>query len=67
MKNKFLSFTLIAAAVLGMTMTSCSDDNDGSESGDGLSPKEQTLQKAAVAYVGNTVLPTYKGMADNAV
>lgn len=67
MKNKFLSLTFIAAMALGMAMTSCSDDNDGPTPGDELSPKEQSLQKAAVAYVGNTVLPTYKGMADNAV
>jgi len=64
--KKFLSTALIPALAIGLSLTSCSEDNGGSID-DVLSPKEAALQKAAGAYVGNTVLPTYKGMADNAI
>lgn len=64
--KKILSLALLHVLTLGFVMTSCSDDNDGPESGE-LSQKEQTLQKASSAYVNHTVLPTYKGMADNAI
>lgn len=63
MKNltKFMLFGAFALAV-----SSCSDSNDGPESGT-MSEKEKALQSAAQEYVTNTVLPTYKDMADAAV
>lgn len=64
--KKILSIAILHLFALGFAMTSCSDDNDGPDM-DGLSEKEQSLQKAVAAYVDHTVLPTYKGMADNAV
>lgn len=64
--KKILSLAILHLLMLGFAMTSCSDDNDGPDM-DGLSEKEQSLQKAVAAYVDHTVLPTYKGMADNAV
>ena len=32
-----------------------------------MSEKEIALQKATIAYIDNTVVPTYKGMADAAI
>lgn len=61
-----ISRLLLLGAVL-TAFTSCSDNNDGPDNGEELTGKESALQKAAVNYVDNTVLPTYKGMADAAV
>ena len=47
------------------SITSC-DDNNGENTGD-LSAKEQTLKDAVTPYVNNTVIPTYKSMADAAI
>lgn len=64
--KKIFSLSLLPVFALGLSFTSCSDSDDDGDSGN-LSAKEQTLQKATVAYVNNTVHPTYKGMADGAV
>lgn len=63
MKNltKFMLFGAFALAV-----SSCSESKDGPESGT-MSEKEKALQSAAQEYVTNTVLPTYKDMADAAI
>lgn len=65
--NRFFKTTLTAACglMLATGFTACSDDDD-TTAGE-LSTKEQTLQAAAVPYVDNTVLPTYKTMADEAI
>lgn len=56
-KNVFLA--LLAAATL--TFTAC----EGTGGGDDVnSPKEEALKKVMTPYVDNTVIPTYKGMAD---
>jgi hypothetical protein len=58
-------FWIISALILGASVTSCSDSN---ESPDGpVSAKDKALANATTAYVNNTVLPTYKGMADAAI
>lgn len=65
--NNFFRATLTAACglMLATGFTACSDDD---ETTDGtFSTKEQALQAAAVPYVDNTVLPTYKTMADEAI
>lgn len=49
-----------------MAVSSCSESNDGPDSGT-LSEKEKSLQSATQEYVTNTVLPTYKDMADAAI
>lgn len=49
-----------------VSFTSCSDDNNPSTEVT-QSEKEQALQKAAIPYVNNTVLPTYTAMADAAI
>ena len=51
--------------IMATSVTSC-DDNNGENTGD-LSAKEQTLKDAVTPYVNNTVIPTYKSMADAAI
>lgn len=63
--KKLLNITLAAALVTGLT--ACSDDDDNNSSDNGLSQKEKTFKAAIVPYVNNTIVPTYKGMADNAI
>lgn len=63
----FLKFPLylMCGAMMVMGMSACDDDDNG---GDGeLSKKEQMFKAAMDPYVNNTVIPTYKGMADNAI
>lgn len=50
-----------------LSMTACSDSSDEPTNENQLSDKESTLKAATEAYVDNTVLPTYKAMADAAV
>lgn len=58
---KLLPVALMAV----LPMTSCSDDEPGNN--DELSANEQKISLAADEYVDNTVLPTYKAMADAAI
>lgn len=58
---------LFILPLLAMSLTACSDSNDEPGNETELSSKEQTLKAATVAYVDNTVLPTYSAMADAAV
>ena len=53
------------SAIMATSVTSC-DDNNGENTGD-LSAKEQILKDAVTPYVNNTVIPTYKSMADAAI
>ena len=55
-----------AGALMSTSMVACSDDDDP-EADQTVSDKEVALQKALVPYVDNTVVPTYKNMADHAV
>lgn len=60
---KFVSyFTFCVMLALGAS--ACSDENNGGDEPDG---KEEMLASAIVPYIDNTVVPTYKGMADNAI
>ncbi len=63
--KKYLKLLLIPALAANFTLTSCSDNDE--PDGDETSAKEQVLGNAATAYINNTVLPTYKGMADAAI
>ena len=64
----------IAGALISTSMVACSDDDDeiipeqenGTE-GEVVNEKEAALKKAVIPYVDNTVVPTYKNMADHAV
>lgn len=55
---------LLLISLCTLTLASCSDKSGDP---DGLSPKEVFLKSASEAYVENTVLPTYKAMADASV
>jgi hypothetical protein len=63
--KKYLQLLLVPALATSFTLTSCSDNNDPDDNE--VSAKETMLSKAATAYIDNTVLPTYKGMADAAI
>ncbi|MBU3809475.1 MAG: hypothetical protein H9802_13860 [Candidatus Phocaeicola faecipullorum] len=66
MKSIFKTSAIIAmSAVMATSMISCNDDNSGN-SGE-LSTKEEALKDAVTPYVNNTVIPTYKSMADAAI
>ena len=63
--KKLLNIALAATLLIGFT--ACSDDDDNNGPGNELSQKEKTFKAAIVPYVDNTIVPTYKGMADNAI
>ncbi len=63
--KKYLKLLLITAFAANFSLTSCSDNDE--PNGDETSTKEQVLGNAATAYINNTVLPTYKSMADAAI
>ena len=66
MKSILKTSAFIAmSAIMATSMTSC-DENNGENTGE-LSAKEQTLKDAVTPYVNNTVIPTYKSMADAAI
>ncbi len=64
--KKFLSLLAMSAMVMGMT-TACSDSDDDNLLDGDLSEKEEAISRATVPYINNTVLPTYKSMADAAI
>lgn len=63
--KKLLNIALAATLMIGFT--ACSDDDDNNGPSNELSQKEKTFKAAIVPYVDNTIVPTYKGMADNAI
>lgn len=69
--NKYLKFPLylMCGAVLATSAVACSDDDDDENGGfdTPLSQKEQMFKAAMTPFINNTVVPTYKGMADNAI
>lgn len=56
-----LALALVGAAAL---VSSCSDDEPTTIE---ESTKESMLREAMTPYVDNTIVPTYRGMADNAI
>lgn len=60
---KFMSRAL-CVAVIAAGFASCSSDNSEPED---ENQKETMLKAALDPYVNNTIIPTYKGMADNAI
>lgn len=61
---KFMSRALCVAMVAAGFASCSSNNNDEPEA---ESQKETMLKAALSPYVNNTVIPTYKGMADNAI
>lgn len=62
-----LKNSLIAAfcGAMSLGVISCSENSD--DPIEETSKKELLLQKAIVPYVNNTIIPTYKGMADASI
>ena len=68
MKKCFkLAMCFLASTLMTTGMVACDDDDDVVEEEAAISSKEVAFQKALVPYVDNTVIPTYKNMADHAV
>lgn len=63
---KKLFKTIVCIALGAMTITACESGNGGEGAGE-LSAKETALKAAVNPYIDNVVIPTYKGMADNAL
>lgn len=63
---KKLFKTILFVALSAMTLTAC-HGGEGNEGEDMLSAKETALKAAVAPYINKVVVPTYKGMADNAV
>ncbi len=62
---RFLS-GLAFGAMLMFSMSACSNDDDN-DALDEPDYKESMFEAAITPYINNTVVPTYKGMADNAI
>ncbi len=67
--NKLFRLPLYMAvsAMMAAGFTACDDDNNGNPGDGELSAKDQALKEAITPYVDNTVIPTYKTMADEAI
>lgn len=63
---KFISY-LAFSVMLAVGMSACSDDDDTTGAEPEVDSKEVAFEKAINPYVDNTIIPTYKGMADNAI
>lgn len=61
--NKF--FKMVMPMLTVLALASCSDDKKNDD--EPGNPKEEMLSIATKEYINNTVLPTYKGMADAAI
>ncbi len=58
--------TFITAAAVALSLVSCSDDND-IKNNDIVDQQEAALKLVVEDYVNNTVVPTYRGLADATV
>lgn len=61
MKKKLLTFPLAACLLM---FSSCSDDSNAPGTPDVTDPQEVALKPIVEDYVNNTVVPTYRGLAD---
>lgn len=55
---------MLAAATAAMPLTSCSDDDDPKPGSNDEETQEDLLKPIIADYVDNTVIPTYRGLAD---
>lgn len=58
--------TFITGAAVALSLVSCSDDND-IKNNDIVDQQEAALKLVVEDYVNNTVVPTYRGLADATV
>lgn len=63
---KLLSFFAFST-MLAFGLSACSDDDPAVEPIPEGPTKEEMFEAAITPYINNTVVPTYKGMADNAI
>lgn len=54
---------MFMGAMIAVSMTSCDNENSGEELS-GMTVKEQALKDAVTPYINNTVITTYRNMAD---
>ena len=66
MNNKSIFLKTMVVMAFASSLLSCSNNDEPAVNNE-PSAKEQALQAAMVPYVNNTVIPTYRGMADNAI
>lgn len=67
MRKEFKLFTSIALGAMCLfAFSACSDDDDNNVP-EPQDEKEAMFEAAIIPYVDNTIVPTYKGMADNAI
>ena len=66
MKSIFrMPMCIALGAIMATGFSACDNENNGDTTE--LSAKEQTLKDAVIPYVDNTVISTYKSMADEAI
>lgn len=67
--KKYLKFPLylLCGAMIATGAVACSDDDENDLNETQSSEKELMFKAAITPYINNTVIPTYKGMADNAI
>lgn len=64
MKHDFYKF-FVAATGAAVLLCGCESNSNGAD--ETADAKETALHAAIVPYVDHTIIPTYKGMADNAI
>lgn len=66
MKNCMKFSLYLAAGAVMFSLSSCQESDEPTPN-EGLSEKEEMFKAAMNPYINHTVIPTYKGMADNAI
>ncbi len=67
MKKYLRTLSYITFCTMFMFAVSACSDDDNNSITDDIDYKESMLKAAMLPYIDNTVVPTYKGMADNAI
>ena len=67
MKKYLRTLSYIALCTMFMFAVSACSDDDNNSITDEIDYKESMFKAAMLPYIDNTVVPTYKGMADNAI
>lgn len=67
MKKYLRTLSYITFCTMFMFAVSACSDDDNNSITDDIDYKESMFKAAMLPYIDNTVVPTYKGMADNAI